>query len=285
MGRHIEKWSTGIDEFLQGLGGDPFGGALTSDGLRVPTLPTPPIPAGQNLRYLFNLCSFTIPPNCVARIRGYRQLLTIGASVPSEDSPRFVEQTVVTPNWRFSDGNVSWHIRDIKPKSVAKQGAPGPTDRQSFAFQMSDGPALLYLAATIPNAFYTNLTAYTPPNKGRPWGEIINAELGTFYSLHTPWEDSGAWRHSLDVPIIGPKTIAFMVSLRQTNPQTRVGLTPPNPFVFTEGMPPEEQFLQNFPSAIYWRIGGALIYELVHYADFDTARIACSGAANAEALR
>jgi hypothetical protein len=287
MGRRIEIFSTGIDEFLQGLGGDPW--ALpVADGLRIPTLPTvqPPNGAPAN-RYLFNLCSFTLPPNCIARIRGYRQLLTLGfkQGVPA---PRFVEQEVVTPTFRLADGNVSWHLVQFTPGSVPNQGAAGPTDLRNFAFQMSDTPALLYSTATGDGSpFYPGLLAYVPPNQGRPWGEAVREGLGTFYTLHSRWLSDHAW-NSLDIPIVGPTVVSFQASVKQSNPETRVALTAPaggGAFTFSNGLSPEEQFLQNFPGAIYWRIGGALVMELEFYGDIPTSRIDCSGTPNQEAIR
>src|ERR1700730_10484500 len=90
--KHFEVFTTGVDEFLQMQGGDPWGG-ISSSGLRVPFLATPAVGAGGgaffslnptsalDLRYLFMLCSFSIGYGARARIRGFRQLLTIGAKI------------------------------------------------------------------------------------------------------------------------------------------------------------------------------------------------------------
>jgi hypothetical protein len=108
--------------------------------------------------------------------------------------------------------------------------------------------------------------------------------LGTFFGLHANWTSDHAWT-SLDEMIVGPKTVAFFASVKQTNPSGEGGRTVltglPSPFTFTEGLPPEEQFLQNFPGAQYWRVGGALVLELTYHGDFTSA----NGAPNAEAIR
>jgi hypothetical protein len=259
--KRIEIASAGIDEFKQLLAGDPYGDP-TSVGLRVPTLATPDF----RHRYLFNACSFSIGEGARARIVGWRQLVTLGF-VQSGDPPRLVEQVVTSPVFCFADGNVSWHLRQLGGPNG--QGlpprTPAPNDLRNFNFRFIETPALLYENATLPagNPFYVHLTDYTPPNSGQPWGYPLSAgHQGTFYDLRTPWETHGAW-NSLDVELDGPATVALFISVGQTNPgrEGRVALTPPSP-LFPNGLSDEEQFLLNFPSAIYWRVGGSLIVEV-----------------------
>jgi len=258
--RVSEITTTGVDEWLQALGGDPYGGS-SSVGLRIPGLATT-----NTNRYLFLLASFSIPTGIKARIVGYRQLLTLGVatSAPGEESPgRFVEQEVTSPFFRLPDGNVSWHIQRLGPPNA--QGFPPgnraeATDLRSFKKKWSEGPALLYETATNPNQFYVDLTAYTPPNGGKPWGTPLRAgEQGTFYDLRANWRDDRAWT-SLDMELEGPDTVAFFASVRQSAGASAI--TAPSPF-FSEGLSPEEQFLLNFPSGVkYWRVGGALMIEV-----------------------
>jgi hypothetical protein len=264
--RIIEISSTGPDEFLQLIGGDPFGGSSAA-GLRVPTLALPAVAGTANNRYLFNGCAFSIGEGGKARILGYRQLVTIGqADVGSGEGPqpRFVEQEVTSPLWRFSDGNVWMGLRYNGGPNA--QGIPLqtpapylPPNGTAFRFGMS--PSLLYENLTLPvgDSFYVDLTAYTPPSAGRPWGQPIQSGCD-WLSLQTPWRTHGAW-HSLDIEVEGPDTVAVFISVLQTNPDTRQALSTPDPF-FPAGLPPEEQFLLNYPSAVYWRVGASLIVEL-----------------------
>jgi hypothetical protein len=261
--RRFEVATTGLDEYLQGIGDAP---AISSNwvGLRVPTLATATI----NKRYLFLLCQFSVGHGEKVVLRGFRQMATLwnlqaasGGEAPAPARP--IEQEITTPFWRFPDGNISWHIMLLGPPNA--QGiarAQGAVDLPSFKFQYADGPALLYgppAPAAPAGGFYPNIASYTPPNGGRPYGVPIQAKLGTFYDLRTPWRADRAW-DSLDIPVEGPETVAFFASVRQTNPSTRAVLTPPGT-TYPLGIPPEEQFLLNFPNAIYGRVAGSMIVE------------------------
>lgn len=260
-GRKIfEVSTTGFDENLQLVGSDPFGGSSWT-GLRVPTLPTP----DTNHRYLMMLASFSLGERAKARIVGYRQLVKIGlkqAGAPGAAS--YIEELLVEdPTWHFQDGDVSFHLQQLGPPNNQGFAPPdkGPFDVRNFKFRWCETPAVLYQTATLIDPFYVNLTAYKPPNLGRPWGRPLrNGQQGTFVDLRTQWQTHGAW-HSLNVPLDGPDTIALFASVRQTNPSTRPTLTLPGT-VFQRGFAREELFLQNFPTAIYWRVAGSLIVEL-----------------------
>jgi hypothetical protein len=262
--RRIELGSVGFDEFLQLVGSDPFGG-LSSVGLRVPDLPTSTVDA-EHLRYLFLLSSVTISEGHTMRLRGIRQLVTIGVDLANGPvGSHYAEEFLVTsPFWRFSDGNISWHIMRMGLGEVPDSPIPPafPAAR-SLAFRMSDAPALLAETATLATAgVYTTLTAYAPPNLGQPYGSALAPSTGTFYDQNTIWRASEAW-HSRDVIVQGPCQLGFFASMRQTNPVTRAKPFPAiNPAtVLATGLSPEESFLVNFPQAKYWRIGGSLILE------------------------
>jgi len=288
--KYVEVYSTGPDEFLQMQGGDPYGG-LSGMGVRVPFLPTPPVAApgpfaplnpgsALDLRYLFNLCSFTLGNGARARIRGYRQYLTIGTTITASpfgtgSIPTYVERPVVTPNWRFTDASISWHIHVIEKRQVP-QPSLGPqalANVGGIAFRMSDAPALLYETIASTSKFYVNLTGYTPPNRGRPWGRAINSQLGSFYDLRAPWLSGQAW-DSLDIPVDGPCQVAFYASMRQTNPGSRPSIVASQPAglsVFPGALTPEDQFVTAFSVApegftyggvVYWRVAGSLIVEM-----------------------
>lgn len=264
--RRVELVSSGIDEALQGLAGDPYGGTSWV-GLRVPAFVT----KGPNHRYLFQLCSLEIPEATNVWVRGFRQGWSLGLRQVVNNVPRVVEQWVDDPFFKLPDGNISWHMRLHGPNeppltvpgtTPANVGGPfGPPNR-NFAYESSTTPALLFQRAVVPaGGLYVNLSAYTPPNIGRPLGAPLAAEFGTFYDLKTLWRDSQAWC-ALDIRVQGPCRIAFYASVQQSDPQTRAVLTTLNPFVFTDGLSPEEQFLKNFPTAIIWRVAGALVVEM-----------------------
>lgn len=263
--RRIELVSIGIDSALQGLASDPYGD-LTWMGLRVPAFVT----HGPENRYLFQLCTFSIGEAVNARIRGMRMGWSLGYQQPGNPiagtSPRVVEQWVDTPGFKLPDGNISWHMRLLSQgmPNVSEQATQDPLaggQQASFAFRDAGSPALLFQTAATPNPFYTDLTAYTPPNAGRPWGEDVTNGLGSFYDPKTKWSDGHSW-YALDVPVQGPARVAFYCSVQQSDPTERPVLTLPNPFVATDGLSPEEQFLINFPSAIIWRVAGAMIVEI-----------------------
>jgi hypothetical protein len=261
--RRVELVSVGIDDALQGLGGDPYGGT-SSVGLRVPSFVT----QGPRNRYLFLLCTFNLPEAINGWVRGFRQGWSLGARVQTPQGPRVIEQWVRTPNFKLPDGNVSWHMRlmgkdepyGLPPLQEQKVDPHAGGNQQNLAFRDSAGPALLFQTVSTPTPFYVQLDAYTPPLGGWPPGEPLTGELDTFYDLKTHWSEAHNW-HALDIRIQGPCRVAFYASVQQSDPQTRPVLPVPNPF-FDGGLEPEEQFLLNEPTAIIWRVAGALVLEI-----------------------
>jgi len=254
--RVSEFETTGLDEFLQAQGGDPFGGA-SSFGLRVPTLAT----SDKASRYLFLGASFSLGEGGVARIVGYRQFASLGVAT----SPtRFVEQEIISPNFRLPDGNISWHMHRLGPPNNSGYPLtdPTPLDLNSFKRLWADGPCLLYNKYTIAagNRIYTQLTSYQPPMLGRPWGTPLSqGNHSTFFDLRTQQRTHGAWR-SLDITVEGPDTIAFFISVKQSS-GAYPALTP------ALGLPLEENFIGNFGSdeggrPRYWRVGVSLVVEM-----------------------
>ena len=276
MGRRrvTEFGTTGVDEALQGLTSSPYTpvGNPSYGGLRIPT----PRFAATN-RYLFCLATFTTNGG---RIRGLRQGLKIGldTNVGTSVVERPLEMWVRTADFRFQDGNVSWHL--VKESAQRLVTKVAPTDTQSWARLQSQGPALLYDTFTNTNVTPTgapviynlNLTAYTPPRVFVGWQPV--GGLGTFYDIRFPWDNHQAW-DSVDIPI-GKGTYSLYASVLQTNPATRVAAiypaasTPPtgnSNLEFGEGIP-EEAFIAAFPPVEagilgvgYWRIFGSIIVE------------------------
>jgi hypothetical protein len=278
--KRIEIVSSGIDEALQGVGSSPFGG-LSWTGLRIPSLATPP--ARPDLRYLFLLCSFSVSEGEVARVVGFRHGWSLGFFDSVHN--RIVEQDVISPWFKGNDFNVSWHLRKMLINEPVRAGFSGTipvgarAPLQNLASIWSPSPALLFqpvgTVVAAGNPFYaTGMTAYVPPNAGRPWGVPAAPEYGTFNDLKTQWRDGSDWA-SADIPIPGPARVAFFASVAQSNIQTRVNLTlpatavtPPNTVLnFPLGLSPEEQFLQAFPNAIPWRVCGALCVEFESFTD------------------
>jgi len=267
--RRVELVSTGIDEALQGLAGDPYGGT-SSIGLRVPALVT----HGPTNRFLFLLCTANFPEACNVWLRGFRMGWSLGTRLDVTGppaGPRVVEQWVTTPNFKLPDGNISWHMRLMgknepygrPPLQEQRMDPLTGGNQQNLAFRDSAGPGLLFNTVATPTPFYVQLTAYTPPLGGKPPGEGVTGELDTFYDLKTRWDDAHDW-NALDIRLQGPCRIAFYASVQQTNPDSqegRVRIPAPNPF-FEGGLSPEEQFLLNFPTAIIWRVAGALVFEI-----------------------
>lgn len=281
--RRFEVVSYGRDEFKQVTFSDPLGGTSWL-GLRVPTLATSAIAAANKTpqsanRYLFLGAAFSVGEGSRCRLIGYRQYLEIGIplALGGEGSQliRPILLPVTTPGWCFPDATTTWHFR--------KLGGPNAQGLQSFrpsnatdlpnlrkGFGMTS--ALLYQSYTLPagDAFYPDLTAYVPPNGGRPFGEPLSddPQLSTIYGLQTDWKSPDAWG-SLDLEVRGPCTIAAFISVGQTNPSTR----PADPTsgsgggAFGIGIAPEDAFLANgvdifHQKAIVWRVGVSMVVEV-----------------------
>lgn len=276
MGRRVTEFgTTGVDEALQGLTSSPYPpiGTPSYGGLRIPQPQFSPVN-----RYLFCLATFSTEGG---RIRGIRQGLKIGIDTDSGTSvvERPLEMWVQTPDFRFPDGNVSWHlVKESNQRLVTKVD---PRNAQSWARLQSDGPALLYDAFTntnltptgAPILYNLDLTAYTPPQVATNWQPV--GGLGTFFDVRFPWTNANAW-NSVDIPITKGR-YSLYASVLQTNPVTRIAADYPvvpasgtsNPNLNFGTSIPEEAFIAAFPptegddnaGVIYWRIYGSLIVE------------------------
>lgn len=256
--RYIEIATTGVDEQLQGIGGDPFGG-LSRLGLRVPFLATP----DRDSRYLFMLAAFSIGEGARVRIRHVRQLWTLGARFTNNGSgaTRVVEQEVSSPSFQPQGANISWHLQIINRGQVPVPrgiGTAANGNIRNIAFRDSDVSALLYENLTTPTSFYVNLSAYKPPQKGRPWGQALDTNQGTYYDLRVPWQTRGGW---LDTPVNGPAKVALYASVHQA-------VIPAAPVTVPS---PEETFISDVSSApegfattgaMIWRVAGGMLLQL-----------------------
>ena len=273
--RYVEVSSNGVDEALQGVTNSPFGGMATAPGLRIPAFVAPD-------RFLF--CLATRVVSAPTPIRGIRQLLTIGATLPRTGgdgsgtpvtSP--VEMTVVTPNFQFLDGNVSWHLV-IEP-AHRRFSAPPNTDAPNFTFAEPQGPSLVYQTFTAaagttnpltgaPLYYQTSLTAYTPPPIWFDWRPLAQ-DLFTFNDIRFPWNAASVWNSpNIDVDVYGgEQRVSLYATVLQTSAVQRTIPNYPAALANSSLIPPEWQFIiTNFnltPSVptFYWRVGGALIFE------------------------
>lgn len=293
--RRFEIPSTGIDESLQLIGSDPFGGS-SNVGLRVPFLSTAAVKAqnGGSLssnRYLFLAAVYGVPEGSVGRVVGWRQLLKLGVRLNfgGGDTPnqfRVEEFLVTDPAFHFADASApTYHLYRLGPNPTRgfplRTPSPVPNLR-SAAFRYSDQPALLFQKIAVPAAdkFYVDLTAYKPPNGGRPWKTpLSDSHFGTIYDQRTPWRTSNGWYALQEgVEVEGPDVIGLFISVAQTNPTSvarqldaNLKAALPTPF-FPGGLAPETQFILNFPpgdvtggtstGVMYWRVGGSLIVEI-----------------------
>lgn len=272
--RRYEVATAGVDEGLQGLSSDPFGGrSPVATGLRIPSFVNTP-----DTRYLVLLASKVIQ-NTKTRVLGIRQGLEIGLNIGPQLSltvERPVTMLVTTPTFRFSDGaNVSWHL--VK-ESMDRRTVQRPlTETDSWAFQNSDTPAFLYQSFTAssvsslgaPINYPVNLTGYVPPQYPLDWQTI--AGLKVLHDIRYPWQDDRAW-DSIDERVDGNFRISLYASILQTNPATRPGIIYGGTIATdgtANGGPPEEDFIYKYTfggegpavGPQFWRIYGSILFE------------------------
>jgi hypothetical protein len=261
----LEQTTTGIDEFLQGIGDDPFR-SLAADGLRVPAFTNTP-----STRFLFQACTINVPRNMRVRLLGRRQMLTLGVVQAAEEGgpTRLIELLVRSPVFRLPDANASWHLMKIPPRTA--RSPRRFTDSDNFVFRFAEsGSALVYEAAAFPPAnvnpfgrpdFYTTLTAYTPPNGGRPYGSPL---LPAWHGVRNPWDEP----HSADwqgLEVNGPATVIDYISVLQTanggEPAVVQSANPNNLQIIGSR---EEAFLAEYPGLVsIFRVGSAIQYEVL----------------------
>lgn len=242
---------------------------LMEIGVLVPNTPAPP-PTGPVQ------ASALAAPEIRRRLRA--PLPLAGAPAPAL-APTPVILDVTSPGWTFADATTTWHFRRLGPPNA--QGLPSfrpsnATDLNNFRRGFGMTSALLYQSYTLPagDAFYTDLTAYVPPNGGRPYGTPLTDDprLSNVYGLQTPWKTADAWE-SLDLEVRGPDTVCAFISCAQTDPATRPLdiSTGSGAGVLGIGIRPEDAFLCNAEDgkfgngsnlAIVWRVGVSMIVEV-----------------------
>lgn len=262
----LEIAAAGIDEYVQGFGLDPYL-SLTATGLRVPPFVTLP----QN-RYLFQLATLRVMQARPVRVRGVKvgiNLGTVQETTPGEGEPtvsRVVEFPVTTQGWHPPDGGWAFYLMDIPPMNRWPRMS---TDSDSFIYRFAETDSALVYESAAFNAgdvnsfgrpdFYTTLTGYVPPFAGLPLGRPI---ISPMRDIRYPF-DNPTSNDALRIDARSNRTIALYASIQQTDPSTRIALkvpaTPTN--IQSNGIPPEEAFLLNFPDANIWRVYGSILYE------------------------
>lgn len=272
--RRYEVATAGVDEGLQGLSSDPFGGrSPLATGLRIPSFVNTP-----DTRYLVLLASRVIQ-NTQTRVLGIRQGLEIGLDIGPQLGPtvqRPVTFPVVTPTFRFSDGaNVSWHL--VKEPTIRRTVVRPLTEIDSWSYQTSDTPSFLYQSFTSSNVtplgqpinYPLSITGYTPPQYQFEWENI--AGLKAIHDIRYPWSSNQAW-NSIDEMVDGNFRISLYASILQTNPATRPGIVYGNGIAIdgtAVGGPPEEDFIYKYTFASegptvgpqFWRVYGSILFE------------------------
>lgn len=252
----IEVVSQSADEDLTGVGWSPFVGDIGAPGIRVPEAATASLETGpqpQSLRYLFRLCGVEIPSGYGVVLRGIRQAITLRSCAVVADGDEEFANTIrvfefeqKSPFWSFPDGNVSWHVRWVRGLNSPRAFDPAQRPGTSPSLQGQGMDSVLLYNQSV-------AAGYIPPGGGIPPGNSV-AHLGTLRDLRYPWENTD-W--TLSVPVMGPGQLMFFASVLQTDPTTR-GATP---FV-SDSIRPEDQFVRDFPNAIYGRVSGALAIEM-----------------------
>lgn len=255
--QHYSIWSSGVDETLQGVGGDPWGG-YNATGLRIPTNAS--AVAQPNQRYLFMLGGLWLPEGCVARVIGLRQLLTLGTIQQGQ----LIEMAVEQPSFHLADSNVSWHMTLVPPRMydtiiADAQPAQAAAGVENLAFRITDVPALVYETIT-PGAFYFNLAAYTAPNGGKPWGQPL-VSLTNRSDLFSQWNSNQAM-HPLTWPVEGPGFLGAWASVAQT---AGFNFTAPTD---AGALPKEWRFIAAYGNAVkLWRVGIQMDVEVLGVTD------------------
>jgi hypothetical protein len=246
-----ETITTGFDDFLELLGDPPF-----STGLRVPPL------VGPLYRFLACVADLSYGDTVV----GLRQFASIAAYLPQTGvgpppAPVYPEwRPIVTPGWRFSDTAPLTWIVTLEPLFNFHR-VTGPFDQDSFILRDTTGPALVYETAAFPVLpllpGYLGLSAYTPP-------PIRGHKVALLRDIRFPQQQNEF--HALRLPMRSPTRVRVYVEAEQTNPETRLAtdlttLLTPAQLSFVGGMVPEEQFLQDFRSAVLHAVGAALLID------------------------
>lgn len=260
----VEIVSASFDSDVLGVGSSPYLGDDASTGVSVPSAAT----TSLTNRYLIRLCGIEIPSGSTIILRGLRQYAEIGAdwqgpgsgdtpNVPVVAGSRYpLNLEVVSPFWKFTDGNISWHVKQHPNIFQLVSDANQPPGRSPGLRGLDS--SLLYTPPFAP---------YVAANAGIPPGVDIDGSLGTIREIRFPWDEID-W--SIETAISGPGLVVFYASVKQTDPLVR----PQIPIITDVGaLRPEDRFLlatrdpripltEPGETAIYQRVAGAMTIEL-----------------------
>jgi hypothetical protein len=136
----LEIVTTGFNPNLQLVGSAPEGGPYdlglfigANAGVTAPTL-----------RQLFLLCTKNFNMGQRGRLVGFRQLITIGVQTTTSGGAGGtypLERPVVSPTWKFVDGNVLWGVRR---NNIDWHFKPNVLSGEGLAFETAQTPAQLF---------------------------------------------------------------------------------------------------------------------------------------------
>lgn len=249
--RIVDLITRTADPYKQGVGTSPTLGDRGSSLIDIPRTPT----ASQRNRYWFALQSERVGRNEDLLILGISQALRIGFTqtitlqLGDPPAPFNIEQRidipVRDPDFDFTDGDVSWHLRFIPGK--VDEGDLGGTQNTLIRQQYPSSQGLMGLQLT------PTYVAPPGPIPGDPVGS-----LGTWNDLRFLRERP---TDSLRYHITGPGVLLYIATVHQTDPATRLPWAFPQNFN-SSSLTDEQKFVIENPTLIrYTRIGGRLLVD------------------------
>lgn len=240
--------SSQIDAGLNLVGGSPFPGDMTASGVPIPPEPT----VSQDTRYLVRCCGIGLNAGEKAIIKSLALQLTIGADVDQEDGTVIpFEIPVLTTGWRFTDGNVTFHLRHVN------DGRPIKSEPHDFAWgtypmQWSrNGLSSIILGRVVDGI-------YEPLNAGMPYGNGVGG-LGTIHDVR--WPVMPPPTNDLDLEVEGPGEVVVYASVHQTDPATRAIYD--GSLDISHAVCREDWFAHRFQRATrYWRVGANMVVDI-----------------------
>jgi hypothetical protein len=253
--RRHEVASSGLDDFFANLTGH-------NTGLRIPAAAVGAI-SGEPIDYLFLLHMVDVSPG--DELAGLATFLSIAAPQTISESTVLYpfERQVESILWKFPDTFYEFILTEDKVPPSG--GASGAFDSDSFVFEDSQSPALLYetvhFPAVPPAPGYLGLDDYTAPG-------IRGSVVLTVRDLRWPWTDLQSFP-SLRLAPNRNTRFRFYLRIRQTNPATRPELPIDDtmwakfPDVFTpeDGYLVASQKVLGEDTAQWWRCAGRIIYQ------------------------